>query len=88
MPILSDLLLSRGVKPDSLENYERCEICRKHGPAVLPSYVCSEEVCRELWGDLADRHWKKKEQRKKDIRADIQALARTLLNRILGRTKI
>ena len=88
MPILSDLLVSRGVDPASLENYKRCDICRRHGPKVLKSYACTEEVCRELWGDLADRHWKSTDQRKKDIRGELQAVARTLLNRILGRNNI
>ena len=61
MPILSDLLVARGIKPAQLEKRKRCEICRKNGPALRKSYACTETICRELWGDLADAHWRKME---------------------------
>ena len=61
MQILADLLIARGIKPAQLEKHKRCEICRKNGPALHESYACTETICRELWGDLADAHWKKME---------------------------
>ena len=58
MQILSDLLISRGIDPAGLDKHKRCDICRKHGPDLHQDYSCSEPICRILWGDLADLHWK------------------------------
>ncbi len=86
MQILSDLLISRGIDPERLERHKRCEVCRRNGPQLYEGYACSERVCRDLWGDLADRHWTKAgKPRKKDIKEVFSELAGTLLEGIFGR---
>jgi hypothetical protein len=61
LPILSDLLISRGIDPAGLDKHKRCDVCRKHGPDLHPDYSCSKPVCSTLWGDLADIYWKESE---------------------------
>lgn len=89
MGLLSDLLVAQGVDPARLEKSKRFEICHKHGPQLLEHYVCSEEVCTELWGkDIAYIHWSKgSEKGKKDIKEVFLQGSRTLLGAVLGRNK-
>lgn len=91
MQVLSDLLISRGIDPAGLENYRRCEICRMHGPELHKEYQCNENVCRDLWGDLARLHWEKPSEEdnkeKKDIKEVFRDQTKTLLNTVLGRKK-
>jgi len=84
--ILFDLLISRGIDPAALDKHKRCEICRSNGPQVHRNYVCSEGVCRDLWGHLADLHWAKTgKKRKKDIKEVFRDVAGTLLEKTMGR---
>ena len=73
MPILSDLIISRGIDPSALDKHKRCDICRKNGPEILNDYRCCEEVCRKLWGDLAELHWKESEPVDGDSRGSIRS---------------
>jgi len=61
LPILSDLLISRGIDPVGLDKHKRCDVCRKHGPDLQEDYSCSKNVCTMLWGELAEIYWKEPE---------------------------
>ncbi len=88
MQILSDLLVSRGIDPAGLERHERCDVCRKNGPDLYQDYQCIEAVCRDLWGDLADLHWKKApSEEKRDIREVLRGVPKTLLDTVLRRNR-
>lgn len=83
MQILADLLIARGIKPSELDKQRRCDICRKYGPLLRDDYACTETVCRELWGDLADAHWKKAEADRRDEKGVVEKIGDQL--RLRGR---
>jgi hypothetical protein len=88
LQILSDLLISRGINPATLEKHKRCEICRENGPGLHEGYECSEGVCRDLWGELASPYWKTPaSEEKKDIKELFRDRTKTFLNAVLGRSK-
>ena len=83
MQILADLLIARGIKPAELDKQKRCDICRRHGPLLRDDYACTETICRELWGDLADAHWKKAEPDERDGKGVMEKIGDQL--RLRGR---
>lgn len=88
MQLLSDLLISRGIDPSTLEKDERCRICRIHGPELHDNYECSEEVCHDLWGELGRLHWETNTEReKKDIKEVFRESTKAVLDTVLGRNR-
>jgi hypothetical protein len=87
LQILSDLLISRGIKPSELSKEKRCKVCREYGPDLHESYTCTEAVCSELWGSLAREHWRPQEPPKKDIKEVFRDAPNALLDAFLRRNK-
>ncbi len=85
MPILSDLLISRGIKPSRLDKQKRCDICRRHGPELYEGYQCNERVCGDLWGELSDLHWRSQQTGTKKSRGILGNTPANLLDRFLGK---